>query len=162
MTVRKHTRMITEALAHLRYKKQCEYVVSEFLNCDVLGIDKDTIYEYEIKTSLADLKNEKKKPKHGIYDSKSRKFKPTYFYILIPEELHEKAIKWVSENIPHAGVIAYKECTFKKYKINTNMKVKKRAKKLNSKKFTTNQMVSLVKRIVSSMVQTKIKEIQEK
>jgi hypothetical protein len=160
MPVRKHTRLITECMAHLRYKKQCEYVVSEYNKCDVIGIDKDTIYELEVKTTIADLKNELKKPKHKIYDSKSRKFKPTYFYIVIPEELVEKAEVWIRENLPHAGLMSYKPSTFKRYKINTNIKVKKRAKKLNSKKFTDKQMAALIKRIVSSMLQTKIKEIK--
>jgi len=155
----KHALVISEALCHLRYSKQCEYVVSEFMKCDALGIKGDVITEYEIKLSINDLKNELKKPKHSIYNSLSRKFKPTYFYIVIPKHLVEKAIIWVTENIPHAGVISYEPATYKGYKIRTHMLVKKRAKKLNSKKLTEKQTKSLIKRIVSSMLQTKIKEL---
>jgi hypothetical protein len=159
MAVRLHSQMITEALAYLRYKRQFELVADEYLKCDVLGLNgRDDLLEIEIKTSFADLKNDKKKPKHGYYgDDKSRKFKPSKFYFMVPEELVEKVRPYVEEHFPYAGIMAWVPGKKKGSKFLCNILIKKQAKALKNKKLTDKQYIKFQKRIVSSMIISKLK-----
>ncbi len=163
MAVRLHSQMITEALCYLRYKRQFDLVADEYLKCDVLGLNgRDDLLEIEIKTSFADLKNDKKKPKHTWYgDDKSRKFKPSKFYFMVPEELVEKVRPYVEENFPYAGIMAWVPGTTRGSKFVTNVKIKKQAKALKNKKLTDKQYIKFQKRIVSSMIISKLKVLKE-
>jgi hypothetical protein len=159
MAVRLHTQMMTECCAYLRYKRQYNIVVDEYKNCDVIGLnDTSDFIEVEIKTSVADLKNDKKKPKHTWYgDDKSRKFKPNKFFFLVPEELFEKVKPYVEENFPYAGIMIWNQGGTKGRKFVADIKVKKHAKMLKSKKLTDKQFKDLIKRLVSSMIISKLK-----
>lgn len=148
-------------MAYLRYKRQFNIVVDEYKNCDVIGLnDTSDFIEVEIKTSFADLKNDKKKPKHTWYgELKSRKFKPGKFFFMVPEELFEKVKPYVDEHFPYAGIMVWKPGKNKGRKFVADVKVKKHAKDLNSKKLTDKQFKDLLKRLVSSIVISKLKLI---
>lgn len=85
--------------------------------CDVISISKsDYIYEYEVKISRSDFKNDFKKNKHQLMlEKKSVKeskddiyyFTPNYFYFVVPKDL----IK--IEEIPeYAGLIYFENFKF--------------------------------------------------
>lgn len=93
-------------LAYYRYKRG--YFVSTETDvthgiADVLAVSKDgsISVEIEVKTSLADLKNEwkNKQPKHiALQENSNRAGKANYYYIAIPEKLADKTIADVDIN----------------------------------------------------------------
>lgn len=79
--------------------------------CDVISISaSDYIYEYEVKISKSDFKNDFKKPKHKLM-SERRCIKntkkgmlyltPNYFYFVVPENLINK------EEVPEYAGLMY-------------------------------------------------------
>lgn len=97
----------------------------------------DVVYEFEIKISKADYKNDfkKKTKKHTILESvgDDTKFKPTYFYYAVPEGLID--VKDVPE---YAGLI-YMRDIFPYYE------VVKQPLKLTDKKYTVDELNLLEK-----------------
>lgn len=85
-------------LSNLRFAKQFDLLATEAgaYNSDVIGIRKNCLYEYEIKTSEQDLKNDFNKRKHKVYlnEVKGRRndWKPHFFYFAVPEYLKDFAI----------------------------------------------------------------------
>jgi hypothetical protein len=93
-----------DALYWLRIKQRCAFIATECGNfsADVLGINEKKIIEIEVKTNLADFKNDFKKPKHQIYNGTyglewNQQWIPTHFYYMMPEEFIEDARKILEE-----------------------------------------------------------------
>lgn len=85
-------------LSNLRFAKQFDLLATEAgaYNSDVIGIRKNCLYEYEIKTSEQDLKNDFNKRKHKVYlnevTGRRNDWKPHFFYFAVPEYLKDFAI----------------------------------------------------------------------
>jgi hypothetical protein len=72
-----------------------------------------SIIEIEIKVSKSDLWNgEAKKKKHKFVDGKRS---INQYYICVPTELIDEAIKWVEETNPKYGIIEFNSAQFNKY-----------------------------------------------
>lgn len=91
----------TVLMTYLRFSKGCDAIASEagYFNSDVLASKQNMLYEFEVKTSKADLTADFKKPKHKVYKTiKSRTSSyvydhvPNYFYFAVPQELAEFAL----------------------------------------------------------------------
>ena len=76
---------------------------------------------------------------------------------MIPEELFETVKPYVEENFPYAGIMAWAPGKQKGKQFVTDIKIKKQAKTLKSKKLTDKQYIKFQKRIVSSMIISKLK-----
>jgi len=77
----------------------------------------DTVYEFEIKTSISDLRADFKNKikKHNAMRLRAGQT-PNYFYMVIPHEILEKA------DIPnYYGVILYNDSSIKTYRHATQM-----------------------------------------
>lgn len=64
-------------------------------------------YEWEVKQSIADLRREAKKWKHRSGHILRPQFAdgwPNKFYIVVPKALGTKADKWITANLPYAGL----------------------------------------------------------
>ena len=86
--------MKRNALCWLRFLKQCKLVATEvgFYNSDVLGINKKSIIEIEIKNSRSDFLNDFKKRKHRTYANPNKgDWVPHFFYFYVPSGLVEFA-----------------------------------------------------------------------
>lgn len=96
----------------------------------------NVIYEFEIKISKADFKNDfkKKTKKHSILESKADdKLKPTYFYYAVPENLINKI------DVPEYAGLIYMLDVFPYFQII------KQAPKLTEKKRTVEELNLLEK-----------------
>ena len=118
LAIRKPTslHLKTALLSYFRYKRQW-LAGEEVDDCDVLVIDKKgLVYDIEVKISKSDLwQGEAKKRKHKDYltPGVSRFIRyPNYFYICVPSELIEEALKWVEVNNPKYGVIEFNTWAF--------------------------------------------------
>ena len=102
-------------MEYFRFKRQW-ICASECMDNDVMAITDKYNIEVEIKITKYDLwKGEARKSKHKQYASISTtrnygfsSYVPNKFYICIPENLKEEAIKWVQEINPKYGIIEYK------------------------------------------------------
>jgi hypothetical protein len=101
-----------EGLAWLRFVKKMDFICSEGgpWNSDVIGCTQTTSIEVETKISRADLLAEfrKKKSKHAYYQTGMASM-PNFFYFLVPEEIGASTVETVTEKMPKAGVLVYKE-----------------------------------------------------
>lgn len=93
---------------YLRFKQRYIDVATECgrFNADILAHNGKEIIEVEVKTSIADLRNDMKKKKHYYYQ-KQHKATPNKFYFAIPRKLRDAAIE-LTENTPY-GIIAVKK-----------------------------------------------------
>ncbi|HBY20085.1 MAG TPA: hypothetical protein DEG71_03595 [Clostridiales bacterium] len=121
---KKEERKITSGLiksclfSHYRYKRQMHHLCSEVgtYNADFLVVNKLAyMYEFEIKISMSDLRNDKKKRKHFRYINIStlkygyqKYFIPNYFYYVVPEDMYDKAEEYILQNCPHYGIVIFK------------------------------------------------------
>jgi len=93
--------------------------------------------EIEIKVSLSDLTcNELKKHKYNMeFWKRNPRYEhiTNYFYFTVPNNLKDKSLAFINDNIPFAGLIT---C------ININsLRVVKRAKKLHDRNMTTEKFM---------------------
>ncbi len=102
-------------LALFRYcklKRNAHYLAHAVCDNDFVAVINNSVYEFEIKTSIVDLKNEAKKftklEKHKYYASRyvESGFYPHYFYFAVPKELVEKTVEFCNEYYPAYGVIS--------------------------------------------------------
>lgn len=99
-------------MSYFRFKRQW-ICASECLDNDVMAITGKNVIEVEIKTNKYDLwKGEARKSKHKKYKNlndsywkDARVFVPTKFYICVPKNLEEEAIKWVASINDKYGII---------------------------------------------------------
>lgn len=154
--------------AYLRYKRRVLYLATEvdIYHCwgitDVTALKKQKFYEYEIKCSKSDLKNDYKKAKGRKHKSYMRndphRFRPHYFSLVVPPELVDDAIGFSDKySDKKYGVIVWlspADITMKKSFIRPNMLVKRKAKRLfNGKhKFHKEAKRSLVMRMSSEII----------
>lgn len=107
-------------LSYFRFKRQC-ICASECMNNDVMVIMGEDIIEVEVKINKYDLwKGEAKKSKHRIYKDLTNPYtqyydRPNRFYICVPEELKEEAIKWVKSVNKKYGIIICKKRSYFPY-----------------------------------------------
>ena len=102
--------------------------------CDVLSINKNKyLYEFEIKISKSDLKNESKKltkaKKHRLIDIGQG---PNYFYFVVPEGLIDRGdiVPW-----PNAGLIYVGQFG--------RVKIVKRAKRIHDREADPNTLIKI-------------------
>lgn len=103
-----------EAMAWLRYGKRLPIVCTEAgrWNADVLGMNRSTCIEVEVKHSLSDLRAEfrNKTQKHWVYanaEANNGRDVPNYFYVVVPEGLGEKSESIIAEKAPAAGLLVH-------------------------------------------------------
>ena len=113
-------------MGYFRFKRQW-ICASECLNGDVMAITDKDIIEVEIKISKSDLwRGEAQKYKHRVYKNQPEWFRLYHanrFYMCVPFDLEEEAIKWVTETNKKYGIILYNPDT-------TVIHIKKTAKTL--------------------------------
>lgn len=111
-------------LYKLRFQQQAKILATEVSNngpagiADILAIKNDKVYEYEIKRSKTDFRNDFNKSsfgvqKHILYNDKEalqkinlpyknyahlKHFVPDFFYFVVPEELGEFALAYLKEH----------------------------------------------------------------
>lgn len=95
----------TSILCWLRFAKQVSVIATEVgvYNSDVLYSHKDKLFEIEVKTSLADFKEDFKKPKHEDYKKTSNSWAPNFFIFAVPPELVAKTLPLI-ENGPYGMI----------------------------------------------------------
>jgi len=120
---------------------------------DILVDTKKNIYEIEIKTNKADLRQEKKKAKHKAENN----YTVNQFYLCVPTELIEYAMKWIQEVNPKYGLIEFDTQRYKEYKLRYTirrydifLKFIKKASSLN-KKYNVNHRKKIIKRLPSAL-----------
>ena len=103
-----------EAMAWLRYGKKLPIVCTEVgrWNADVLGMNRTTCVEVEVKVSLADLRAEfrNKTKKHWVYshaEGTNYGDVPNYFYFCLAEGLGDKAEALIEAEAPTAGIVVH-------------------------------------------------------
>jgi len=155
--------MQLDTLAYLRYNRNYIFMASEVLDSDILVYNKKRYYEFEIKTSKGDLKNDFKKYKHIGYTRISKRFIPNYFSFVVPIDLAEYALDLVKERNNNYGILQWKCSTIGKYKLHPNIVVIKRPKLLVEKspeyKYIRKR---IVKRMISQIIIAEIKLIKLK
>jgi len=107
-------------LSYFRFKRQW-ICASECMDNDVMVITNKGSIEVEVKINKYDLwKGEAKKYKHKLYAKQLFNTKsPNRFYICIPEELKEEAIKWVETINKKYGIILCKKRSYFPYLTST-------------------------------------------
>ena len=150
--------MKSAALDWLRFTNRCFALATECgeWNSDVLGLNKRSSYEIEIKRSRSDFNNDFKKEKHEAY-AKHGRWTPTYFYFLVPPHMEDWAIKKVGKVGPRYGVMVHEYAEFrspygdKKVHHYNRLRVSKRAKTLNNRKVCSSMMMGIMMRMGSEM-----------
>ena len=107
-------------LSYYRFKRQC-ICASECMNNDIMVITNKGTIEVEVKVNKYDLwKGEAKKYKHKLYANQLFNTKsPNRFYICVPEELKDEAIKWVEAINKKYGIFLCKKRSYYPYNIYT-------------------------------------------
>jgi len=150
-------------LWYLRYKRQFPLVACECSTmgdrADILAVDKKGfLWNVEIKVSLADLKNDRKKNTHkyiaqlrgnGNGDRPLNLFElrsslPARFYFAFPESLRNCAEEVVSDLYPYAGI-------FFVYTIN-NIQAYRRADELHTQVLGVHETWELTKEQSGTLV----------
>ena len=111
-------------LSYFRFKRQW-ICASECMDNDIMVITNKGTIEVEVKVNKYDLwKGEAKKSKHRIYKDFTNPYtqyhdRPNRFYICIPEELKDEAIKWVETINKKYGILLCKKRSYYPYSIYT-------------------------------------------
>ena len=101
-------------LAMFRYGRQTGIVVPECVGADIFVINgKNHGIEIEIKTSMADLRHDKIKPKWeymwtGVNKYGEVNFRPNYFYYCVPESLEIPAWEYIQTLDERIGLYVYR------------------------------------------------------
>ena len=105
----------TALLAYYRFRNR-NICADEVFNADVLVDNGKQIIEVECKISKSDLKADIKKEKHKLWKQEplTRHYIPNKFYICVPTELVDEALKWTEENNSNYGVIEFSRNKFRK------------------------------------------------
>lgn len=99
-------------MCYWRFTRQCPLVAMEFDYgyADVIALSGKgrIIHETEIKMSIADMKADRRKPKHhprNLFGKDITRNWANYFYFAVPEGIKEKALKVCRELFPYAGLL---------------------------------------------------------
>ena len=115
-------------MCYWRFDRVCPIVAIEhnWRATDVLAVTKQgMVIETEVKTTIQDLKRDKKKPKHSVMgapDDKQPAIWPFpgvtrlprchYFYFAVPQEMEARALQIVEELYPYAGLLVVRPNDF--------------------------------------------------
>lgn len=140
-------------LSYFRFKRQW-ICASECLDNDIMVITNKDIIEVEIKVNKYDLwRGEARKIKHQYYENygKAGWYRdpntPNRFYICVPTELNEEAIKWVEKTNNDYGIILCKN--YGRYPL--DVIIGKHARKLHSD-FHKNLKKKIMMRVCSENI----------
>jgi hypothetical protein len=104
--------MLESALACLRFQAQCYALATEagYWNGDAVGISEKSVYEIEVKRSPGDLRADfrNKKSKHHHFLRVCGWSVPNFFYLLVPGDLVDLAVRLCDENNSNYGVMKYR------------------------------------------------------
>jgi hypothetical protein len=99
-------------MCYWRFSRQCPLVAQEFdyKYADVIALSKKgrVIHETEVKTSIADMKADRRKPKHhhkDLFGKDKKQIWANYFYFAVPEDIKEQALQVCQEIYPYAGLL---------------------------------------------------------
>lgn len=157
----------TALLYYYRFKRQYVCVDECYSNfseiADVLVDTGKHIYEIEIKTSKADLNNEKRKKKHQEYEEgwkKTQKIKgANKFYLCVPTELIPYAEKWIQKINPKYGLIEFLSDHYEPDgQWDRFLHFRKKASQLH-KNYNTNLKRNITKRLSSALCNAYINQI---
>jgi len=139
-------------LSYMRYDRQCPVVALEASNMDVAAVTKARrLVEIEVKTSISDLRSDKRKRKHQLWGKEAYKFvgfryspedSVSRFYFAVPYDLKEKAVKVCEELYPYAGLLAVKVRPNWPYYFTWEAR---KAKVLSAKRLPLQELIELVK-----------------
>ena len=146
------------AVEWLRYERKCELVCCERTpldrdQCtpDVLGVTQARrAIEVEIKRSIADLRNNRKK--HGVIHRGYSGVGPSKFYYLVPVELVEKA---AAELLPTEGLL-----TLGRRSIHTGLpqiRVVKEAPVQKTKRLSLREVIRMVRHQTGTLATALVK-----
>jgi len=100
----------TLLLCYWRFERGCEIVSTEFNYgaSDVISVNLNemSIYETEVKVSVADMKRECRKSKHRRTPTKRV---TNYFYFAVPDVMKEAALSLCKEFFPYAGLLVVRD-----------------------------------------------------
>ena len=137
-------------LSYYRFKRNMICATEAFCS-DVVAIDDKYVYEIECKTSKRDMWiGELAKGKH--YANKQQEeatsyyFRPNKYYMCVPPELTEEALKWVASVNDKYGII---ECNGD---FHHNIKFVKRAKLLHNRPTNDYRIKRLMLRVCSENI----------
>lgn len=151
----------TKLLHFYRFKKRYKFIATEAgkWNSDVLVSNEKEILEIEVKVSLADLKKDFKKRKHGIYKNPTpyyTSFLPNKFYFCVPPELEEEATVLLKGSIYGLLICSTEEISFNGKFIKCLQNATPLRKGISKK-----LLHALILRMGSELVGTRIKDLGE-
>ena len=138
-------------LSYMRYDRQCPVVALEASNMDVAAVTKARrLVEIEVKTSISDLRADKRKRKHRFWskDAYIPRFRyipedsVSRFYFAVTYDLKDKAVKVCEELYPYAGLLAVKVRSNWPYYFTWEAR---KAKVLSAKRLPLQELIELVK-----------------
>jgi hypothetical protein len=144
----------TVLMCWLRFNKQIAIVATEAgkYNSDVIYSTNNQLFEIEVKTSLADFKEDFKKPKHLEYKVTTNQWAPNFFLFAVPLELVDKVLPLL-ENSSY-GLLAISQ-PFNESNIlvpwEKRVKVLKRPKVIHTRRCNGLVKQMIVKRLASEL-----------
>ena len=140
---------------YFRYKKQCSVIAFEASNkllwatgepADILVVSESRmLYEIEVKISLTDLRNDKKKNKHYLFRNRQNCLPVYKFYFAVPQELANAAIDIVKNYYPYAGLLAVSKFPFTSAAIDFGVKEVLSPKIRNGNRLPMKEILYMVK-----------------
>lgn len=133
----------------------CRYACDDVMDMDVMmlrSIGKQALMlEFEVKTSLSDLKYSEAQKRKWRYQNKLYHFEingtwkhpetiPAYFYFVVPEDIADEAAEIIKEQYPKAGLYVYNGHLFRS---------RMRAKKLHNSVIDKSVYIALVNKMFS-------------
>jgi len=133
--------------SYWRYIRQCPVIALEVSSnlssysgeemADVLALDKNRcLIETEVKVSLADLKRDAKKAKHGYF--REGRCVARYFYFAVPKGIANEARLICDDDFPYAGVLSTNGLD------EYGVEIYRRPKPLAGKRLTYSQALRLI------------------
>lgn len=158
----------TALMSYLRFQRKHYLIATEvkYNKCrsDVLSVNDNKIYEFEVKVSKADLKKDfdklltvgfrstrRKISKHALYNSKDpgSLFIPHYFSFVVPKSMVEYTLDLIKPYTNY-GVISFDEDTL------DWIKVEKPARALSKKPFNRRVADKILMRATSELTQMRV------
>ena len=150
--------------AYLRYERQYPIIAFErgfdyHSRPDILAVTTARfLVEVEVKTSLADFRNDAKKYKWRLYESSSRyhrEQRPRQFYFAVPGKLKEKVLKELPEG---AGLLEVTDTPGLACKV---WAVRKAPVNRNAKRLSLRDLIKMVRSQTGTMVTLALKEAKQ-
>ena len=144
----------TVLMCWLRFGKQVSIIATEAgkYNSDVIYSTNNQLFEIEVKTSVADFREDFKKSKHNEYKITTNQWAPNFFIFAVPAELVDKVLPHI-ENSSY-GLLAI-NTPFNEANIlvpwDKRVKLVKRPKKLHTRQCNVLVKQIIVKRLASEL-----------